>query len=250
MESAGYGKLLIADDPIYVQVQEGVVERVNSVKIMDFVNDYLDNALNGTGSKRIVKEALYKDSKNIFTASNLNFLKTLEIDFVKDTKEKAYFFYLNCFVVVTKDSVIPKPYKQLKGHIWRDQIIQRNFKRGTKDTVFLKFLQNVCKNDLERINSLASAMGYLLHRYKNPSISKSVIFLDEKISSSAFGRSGKGLVAEAIGKLRNEVEIDGKNFNFNKSFVFQRIELDTEIIFFDDIKKSFQFDRTQFSSKE
>ncbi len=83
----------------------------------------------------------------------------------------------------------------------------------------------------------------MLHNYKDSTNAKAIIFLDEKLSDGAYGRSGKGLVAQAIGRLRKTVRLDGRNFNFSKSFSFQSINLDTAIIEFNDVTKKFNFDK-------
>jgi hypothetical protein len=101
----------------------------------------------------------------------------------------------------------------------------------------------VCRNEVKRYEALKSAIGYLLHTYKDPSITKSIVFIDEKLSEGAFGRSGKGLVIKSISKVRNVVVEDGRNFNPSKNFAFQRVKADTNIIGFEDIREKFPFER-------
>ena len=104
---------------------------------------------------------------------------------------------------------------------------------------FEEFLFNVCRNEVKRFEALKSGIGYLLHTYKDPSFSKSIVFIDEKMSEGAFGRSGKGLVIKAISHVRNVVIEDGRNFNPSKNFAFQRVKADTNIIGFEDIREKF-----------
>jgi len=86
-------------------------------------------------------------------------------------------------------------------------------------------------------------IGYLLHSHKDRTRTKAIIFTDEKLSDKAFGRSGKGLVAYAIKQIKNMLRIDGKNFRFDKSFPFQSVNPDTQIMFFDDVNKKFGFEK-------
>ena len=51
------------------------------------------------------------------------------------------------------------------------------------------------------------------------------------------------MVAQAIGKLRKTVRLDGRNFNFSKNFSFQSVTLDTAVIEFNDASKKFNFDK-------
>ena len=48
----------------------------------------------------------------------------------------------------------------------------------------------------------------------------------------------------ALNYIRKVVKIDGKAFDPNKSdFVYQRINLDTQILAFDDVKRNFNFEQ-------
>jgi hypothetical protein len=96
---------------------------------------------------------------------------------------------------------------------------------------------------LKRYEALKSSIGYLLHTYKDPSIAKAIIFIDEKMSEGASGRSGKGLVVKGISQVRNIVVEDGRNFNPSKNFAFQRVKADTNIIALEDIREKFPFER-------
>lgn len=82
-----------------------------------------------------------------------------------------------------------------------------------------------------------------MHGYTDPTRTKAIIFTDEKLSDKAFGRSGKGLVANAAKQMKNVLRIDGKNFRFDKSFPFQSVNPDTQIMFFDDVNKKFGFEK-------
>ena len=100
---------------------------------------------------------------------------------------------------------------------------------------------NVSAQDNKRLTALKSALGYLLHRYKDPSIARVPIFNDEAISIDPAGGTGKTLLIQACGHLRNLVIIDGKSFNSQKGFVWQRVNPDTNIVCIDDIPKNFKF---------
>jgi hypothetical protein len=173
----------------------------------------------------------------------LEFLITRNIEFNKDTFDKGYFYFKNGYVEASKSSIEFYNYKKLNKHIWRKQIINRNFVESDRRSVFEDFLFNVCRNDVKRYNALKSGIGYLLHTYKDPSLAKAVVFIDEKLSEGAFGRSGKGLVIKSISQVRNVVIEDGRNFNPSKNFAFQRVKADTNVIGFEDIREKFPFER-------
>ena len=86
-------------------------------------------------------------------------------------------------------------------------------------------------------------MGYLLHGFKNLSYSPAVILNDEVISDNPEGGTGKGIFMNAISQMKKVVVIDGKGFTFEKSFAYQLVSADTQVLVFDDVKKHFDFER-------
>ena len=90
---------------------------------------------------------------------------------------------------------------------------------------------------------MESTLGYLMHGYKNLSYCPAVILNDEVISDNPEGGTGKGLFINALQKMKKVVVIDGKSFAFEKSFAYQLVSADTQILCFDDVKKHFDFER-------
>ena len=86
-------------------------------------------------------------------------------------------------------------------------------------------------------------MGYLLHGWKNLSYCPATILNDEVISDNPEGGTGKGLFMNGLAQMKKLVVIDGKSFNFDKSFAYQLVSADTQILCFDDVKKNFDFER-------
>lgn len=242
LEAEGFGKMFLGKDYIFIQEKENIVREVTPVNIKDFVLEYI-NEFTDPGLKRIVKESIIRSAKTLFSEATLECLQTVELKFAEDTKEQALFFFRNCFIEVTSDDVKIKKYSELNGKIWKKQLIKRDFSITKEGTSFEKFINNVCRNDVSRINALRSAIGYLMHGYKDPTRTKAIIFTDEKLSDKAFGRSGKGLVANSAKQMKNVLRIDGKNFRFDKSFPFQSVNPDTQIMFFDDVNKKFGFEK-------
>ena len=90
---------------------------------------------------------------------------------------------------------------------------------------------------------MESTLGYLQHGYKNLSYCPAVILNDEVISDNPEGGTGKGLVMSALAQMKKLVVIDGKAFAFERSFPYQLVSADTQILCFDDVKKNFDFER-------
>jgi hypothetical protein len=85
-------------------------------------------------------------------------------------------------------------------------------------------------------------IGYLLHNYKDPSRPFSVILAEETEKEANGGGTGKGIFVKALGYLLNIVRVDGKNFKFDKSFAFQRVDLDTRILAIEDTRRNVDFE--------
>lgn len=193
LEAKGFEKIFLGKDYIFIQIKNNIVWEISPVIIKDYVLEYI-NELTDQGLRMIVKECLIRNANTLFNETTLECLQTVEPNFVEDTKEKALFFFNNCFVEVTDADIKIKYYEEMKDNIWEKQLIKRDFSFTNDKADFKQFITNVCKNDPSRINSLKSAIGYSLHSYKDPTRAKAIIFADEKLSENAFGRSGKGLV--------------------------------------------------------
>jgi hypothetical protein len=184
-------------------------------------------------------------SPYLFTDGHLSMLDPIELMMLQDTKDVSFIPYRNGVVKITKNKVEIVPYIDIDGYIWDRQIIDRNYKpTKTIQNDFKSFVSKVSADDEQRVNALETTLGYLLHTYKDKTDQKAIIFNDQEIDDNPNGGSGKSLVLTAIGKIRNIVKIDGKSFNPQKSdFVYQRVNLDSQILAFDDVKKNFDFEQ-------
>lgn len=246
LESEGFCKYKIETNHLFVRIENNIVEEIDCIDVKEFVMNYLERMateeFEGTNRNEII-DTLIKSANQLFTQQFLEFLITRNIEFNKDSFDKGYFYFKNGFAEISRNSIEFYNYKKLNKHIWKKQIIGRNFIESGKRSVFEDFLFNVCRNEVKRYEALKSGIGYLLHTYKDPSTAKAVVFIDEKLSDGAFGRSGKGLVIKSILQVRNVVIEDGRNFNPSKNFAFQRVKADTNVIGFEDIREKFPFER-------
>ena len=90
---------------------------------------------------------------------------------------------------------------------------------------------------------MESTIGFLMHGHKNLSYCPAVILNDEVISDNPEGGTGKGIFMNALSHMKKLVTIDGKAFTFERSFAYQLVSADTQILCFDDVKKYFDFER-------
>jgi len=82
-----------------------------------------------------------------------------------------------------------------------------------------------------------------MHSFKTNANNKAIIFNDETISDNPNGGSGKSLFWNALGHVKKVASIDGKTFEFSKSFPYQSVPTDTQLLVFDDVKKNFNFEQ-------
>jgi len=108
--------------------------------------------------------------------------------------------------------------------------------------MYSKFIHLAAGKNEQRFNSLRSVAGYLMHSYKTSANNKAIIMNDELISENPNGGSGKGMFCNAIGRMKRVATLDGKQFSFEKSFPYQTITAETNVLVFDDVKKNFDFE--------
>jgi hypothetical protein len=240
LEQYGFGKYYIDKNYIFVRIENNCLDEVKVSHIKDFVRNHLKNVESGDRAYNRMLE----NSGKYFGEELFEHLEAKNEKLIKDTKDTCHFFFKNQIVQVGGEAQIKYiPYPDSGGLIWKSQLINRDFKKNESKGDFERFLFNVVGQSEERLNSLRSDIGYLLHTYKNPSFAKAVILCDEKISDNPIGRTGKSLIGKAIGKLRKRLAVDGKNFNSDDKFSFQQVELGTQLIDYNDVKKNFPFER-------
>jgi hypothetical protein len=241
LEEHGYRKYVPEGNKgfIFVRINQNLIEMCTEDDMKDFV---LNHIL--TNFQDLSVYNFFADKTRFFREDFLSMLDSVSIYFVEDTKDEAYLYYKNGVVKVTKDSKTLLNYEDLGGYIWADQVIQRDFIFcPTDDCDYKQFIRNIGGNDDKRISSIESTMGFILHAFKNGGYCPAVIINDEVISENPEGGTGKGLFMNGIGRMKKAVTIDGKSFAFDKSFAYQLVTTDTQVLIFDDVRKNFDFER-------
>ena len=223
---------------IFVRVTNNLIDHTDEKEIKDFVLNYLLEL------EDISVYNYFADQTRFFREEFLTLLSTIDIYFIEDNKDTSYLYYRNCAVKIEKNNVTIIDYIDLGGYVWKDHVIDRNFTMC--DVVgcdYEKFIHNICNNDTDRINAMESTIGFLMHGHKNMSYCPAVILNDEVISENPEGGTGKGIFMNALSQMKKVVTIDGKSFTFERSFAYQLVSADTQILVFDDVKKYFDFER-------
>ena len=240
LEANGFYKFCPEDQKTYVfvKVTNNLIDNTNEKEIKDFILGHL-----------ITQDDMsiynyFADQTRLFKEEFLTLLDTIDIYFIEDTVDESYLYYENCAIKITKDEVIPIDYLELNGYVWKNHIINRTYTScEVNGGDYKQFISNICNKEEDRITTMESTVGFMLHGYKNISYCPAVILNDEVISETANGGTGKGIWFQAINSMKKVATIDGKAFAFEKSFPYQTVSVDTQIIVFDDVKKYFDFER-------
>ena len=223
---------------IFVKVTNNLIDHTSEKEIKDFILTHLIEL------DDISVYNYFADNVRFFREEFLSLLSTIDIYFIEDSRDASYLYYRNCAVKITKDAVETIDYLDLGGYVWKDHVIDRKFVEcDHQGSVYGQFISRICGDNDMRIATMESTIGFLMHGYKNLSYCPAVILNDEVISDNPEGGTGKGLFMNALSQMKKLVVIDGKAFAFEKSFPYQTVSADTQVLCFDDVKKNFDFER-------
>lgn len=252
----GYYKRYRVDNTFqYIQEKENIIRAVEVSQIRDDVSDYIQNSesimtkwdeIPFIASIEQQKETFLRNSPSLFNDALLGHLPNHEKPILHDTDKEMFFLFKNCIVKVTEEKVHIIEYVDMKNVcIWKDHINNRsyNYALDYEMAQFSSFINNVASNEADRIAAIRSATGYLLHNFSSPTTARAVIAYDEQIAGrrEPAGGTGKGILNQAIGKLRNTAIIDGKKIKDDNQFSYQMVNERTQIISFDDVRPDFDF---------
>ena len=138
-------------------------------------------------------------------------------------------------------------YSKLKGYIWHNQIINKDFEyinmfeRTSQNLpVFAQFMYYISGNQ-NRFLSLCSIIGYNLHNFFDTKL-KATILTDSSITDEANGRTGKTLLCNAFKYLKPYIELNGKDFDIANKYKYSKCSIDTQILHINDAKQYFNFE--------
>lgn len=101
LEENRFCKLQLESGNILQKVSKNIVREVEIFNIKNFVIDYLkrldDEIFKVTPQIKVI-DAVIKGALQHFVQTFLEFLETKELEFLRDTKEKGFLFFSNCFV--------------------------------------------------------------------------------------------------------------------------------------------------------
>jgi hypothetical protein len=226
----------------YRKYLEQIVQVIDQVVTIRETGDMVRQFLHDL--EPAVKDHFFERVGTVFsdTGGFMAMINELDDNFIRDTADATWLFFKNRAVKVSVDGIEECLYKDLNGYIWQDNIIDRDYRfTDFTDCDAHKFVGILGGDNAGKLEAL---LGYVMSRHKDDLITKAVILMediDPEEEGESMGRSGKGLIFKMIEKFRKTCRMNGKSFNFHDSFLWQNVELDTDIIFIDDVEKSFHF---------
>jgi len=240
LENRGFYKVQLNEKEFtFVKVYNNIINETNETNIKDFV-------LNHVVEVDMNVYNFFAKSTTKFSENYLNQLATKDLAMVRDTENESYLFFENGVLKITENSTELIEYINIGGFVWQKNIIPHVYNYTNCKSDFEKFILNVSNQDEKRKLIVETSLGYLLNNYKKQDEGLAIIFYDETLNDNPSGRTGKTLISKALGQCRKLVTLNGKEFNNKGQFPYQTINLDDNIICFDDMERSFKFE-TLFS---
>ncbi|WP_321370488.1 hypothetical protein [uncultured Draconibacterium sp.] len=238
-------------ESIIVKIVGNVVSEVNVAYLIEIAKNHIVEMTEESGESGPILDSFHR-STSLFGDKNLKLLPILRLDFISDDKDTGYFFFRNGVVKATAEEITIDSYDEYDEYVWESSIVDLDFTfiddaELIHNDTFLSFMTDLTKVEDEeksekRFISLSTAVGYLLHRFKDGTSTKAIILMDVYVNGMPNGGSGKTLLMTAVGKIRNLAIIDGKKYDQKEWFGLSSVELDTGVVLFDDVKQEFNFE--------
>lgn len=280
LRNRGFGRYEMKSGEFeFVQIENKVVRRVDQYKIKDYITEFVE-----TIKEKEVLNMLYRGGPQYLGQEKLSNLKYMYPTFDRATATGQSFYFQNNIWEISADGIKAESHARMKAHIWGDRLIQFDAKVTKEPLItvtmkdgmfypditetgkkcdFLQFLINTSnfawrkirkgeeptpaeEEEINRhiVNKL-TAIGYMLHDYKNDSELVAIIAMDGKLSEvgASNGRSGKSLVGVALEHMVPQVYIPAKDKNLTEDkFLFGEVTERTKNVFIDDCRVSFDFE--------
>lgn len=252
IESKGVFNSEFQKEKILVRKMANILEIIQIDDIRNYlIKEWLPELpykISENKSRSELEEILTKGIYVYVQPAKIEILERKQINILKDTEKETFFHFRNGIIKISASGIEKIGYDKIEGDIWADSINNHHIKiENSLDSIYGNFIFNLSGDSRDRYDAICTAHGYLLNRYNNPAYPKAVILSDGIIDDTPNGGTGKGIIAQALSYLRIQAYIDGKTTDMRNTFALQNINLQTEIVLFDDVGKNFSLE-TLFSN--
>lgn len=228
-----------------VHVKDGVVYKKEEPELYEYVIDMVSSQEISFRAKDITftvdaTTLKTKAQQTLKGRLGLLALPSFEFKIMRDTRNECFFHFANKSMKVTKDAIVIFDRNENDGVIWEEQLLKHEIKEDDLyRPVFADFLMNVAGDNF---NAFRSGIGRMLHNYNTSQGFRILWLCDASYKAmESNGRSGKGIFMKSLGRCRNMVIIDGKNYTPENRFKHQSVDDDTQIMALDDVTDSLDF---------
>lgn len=235
-----------------VYKKNNLIQSVSIEFIAGYLKEYVNSfAFNPSDEikPKVVLNVLMKKYKTLI-ADCIPFLDSVSQPKSIDKIDSATVAYQNGYILLKKGC--PPQMNSLADIpecIWKDSVINRKIKIEKYDPLnseFGNFIYNLSDSEIPRFDFFRSALGYILHGYKNPAKNYAVMLVDEVLGkeSKADGGTGKGITVRGIMEFlqKKVIMVDGKSFDPDNRFHYQRVKSGDRVIVIQDLKRGLNFD--------
>lgn len=237
---------------IIIRIDGRIIREVNTLDIRKYCLDYIEcqSDFLDPMEKKQVKNLLILD-KLVIRIDNMQLLPRIETNELEDEEDISYIFFNDCLLIINEDGIQKVLNDDVSGHFFETDIIRFNLETDNmelEEGIFYRFVKDICSHWDPQISehnflSMRTLIGYILHRYKDPSNPKALIFYDPYRGEGANGGTGKSLLTQAFQKIRSAIIEDGKRFHLNDRFALSNISYATRILVIDDVPSKFDFSK-------
>ncbi|MNG66051.1 hypothetical protein D3C71_343970 [compost metagenome] len=229
-----------------IRIQNNIASQSSITEIKKAVSkwikelDYIQNSTYDEVLAEIIKhnESLFSEKK----IQNIDFVGNSEL---YDDNEWSFIPFKNVVIGINKDKMYSYYYDSIDGFVWQDQVIDHNIELIDIDNIdcdFKTFIYNVSGRDNKMFAQFVTIIGYLLHKYKDPGKPWSVLICEQNENPDDGGGSGKGIIVNAISRIINTVQENGKAWKATSDFAYQKVKPSTNLIAIQDIEKRFNLE--------
>lgn len=222
---------------ILIKVDNNIIKPVDERQIKQDVLDFVDS------KKQNAVYNILSDRVKYWTKSFLNALPVFDPPILRDSRHISFIPTPSGVYKITKDNIVKIDYIDLtEGYVWESQITKKDFNfLGSEKAAEGDFAKFVSLVGGEKAARLYTIIGYLLHNFKDPALSKAVFLYDKNLSQidgEPEGGSGKSLLIEAMKKIREVAAMPGDRVDFSRSFVFQELSESTQVAWVDELPQN------------
>lgn len=184
-------------------------------------------------------------------------LNPIPLTYHRDTRNTFGIPFKNGFVEFTKgkENVEVMEYKKVHGFFAPHNTQEREFTFTAvpEASVFQRFLimvstgkdldfLDLTDDDKKTFYSFCSCFGYLIHQYKDPSNSPSIVLSDAGANDrTRNGNRGKTMFTKAVSEVRKAMVKGGNEFDPNYLFNYADLTKDYDVFVIDDVHAGFNY---------